>query len=944
MAENSGTTLAKAYVQIVPSAEGIKDSLGRTLSAAGGDSGGKFGASFAKTAISSISAAAIGKAIAKTVTEGAALEQSLGGVETMFKESADKVTASARRAFQTAGVSANEYMEQVTSFSATLLQGLGGDTEKAADYADKAIVDMSDNANKFGTDISLIQNAYQGFAKQNYTMLDNLKLGYGGTQAEMARLINDSGVLGDTITVTAETVNEVSFDKMIEAIHTVQGDLGVTGTTAEEAATTFTGSFNAMKASAENLLASLSTGAYDIDESVKDLAETAETFVVDNLLPMLGNIREGLRTIDGGLGTAAAAALGLGEALLGLKLANGLIASIDAVSAKLGAAANLGEKFSKALGGKANIALAAAAVGGELLASVIDKATDAIEEAPPKYSDLTDAQRELAESTDTLISTLGSRREEREGELGSLDEEAERHKTLIDRLRELNSQQSLDAQSKAEIKAIVDELNESFDGLNLTIDENTGKVKGGTEALKRQVEQMEISKKAQKYEEQLNDIYLDRKEAIAKEAEALKAYNEIKSKRSDLEKELAELQSKNPDDMRNDDWNRIQEIKTELETVGHEVGDMAANYSNAAEAVNALNDEYANMEAFYADLSASDTNITDLCYKAVELKQSYQDAGTAITELASGYRQEMQTVTDELYGSLNLFDAFPEQLEITSGQMTQNLDSNLQAVENWKSQMELLTANSNISDGLIDELRDMGFEALPYMQALNSMTDEELKDYSDKWESAYGKTGEAAEAGLIRTREKTNAQIAELQKEGKEYRKELEDTYVEIGEQISAGVAKGIIDDEGEALEAARQLIRDVEKSMRDEAEIASPAKRFRRLAVYIPEGTALGITDGGEEVNKAARGLISGVENSLAGADTRLPIAEYDISPVYRAARAQSQAGYSAPVQPNLSGESKQAVFNLVVNGQTFARAVAADLDSLNGADILLKERGVAT
>ena len=157
-------------------------------------------------------------------------EQLVGGVETLFKQSADIVQQYADNAYKTAGMSSNEYMDTVTSFSASLLQGLGGDTAKAAEVANQAITDMSDNANKMGTSMQMIQNAYQGFAKQNYTMLDNLKLGYGGTQEEMARLINDSGVLGDAFVATANNINEVSFDKIIEAIHVVQTNMGVTGT------------------------------------------------------------------------------------------------------------------------------------------------------------------------------------------------------------------------------------------------------------------------------------------------------------------------------------------------------------------------------------------------------------------------------------------------------------------------------------------------------------------------------------------------------------------------------------------------------------------------------------------------------------------------------------------------------------------------------------------
>ena len=288
MAEN-GTTLAKAYVQIMPSAQGIKGNLAEALGGDAASVGQSWGQKLAGSIKGVITAAGIGAALGKTLTEGAALEQSIGGVETLFKGSADRVIAAADNAYRTAGVSANSYMEQVTSFSATLLQGLGGDTEAAASYADKAIVQMADNANKMGTDLSAIQYAYQGFAKDNYTMLDNLKLGYGGTQAEMARLINDSGVLGDSIQVTAETVKDVPFSSIIDAIGVIQDDLGITGTTAQEAATTLSGSFASMKAAASNVLADLTLGR-DIQPALNGLAQTVTTFLTGNLLPAVGNI------------------------------------------------------------------------------------------------------------------------------------------------------------------------------------------------------------------------------------------------------------------------------------------------------------------------------------------------------------------------------------------------------------------------------------------------------------------------------------------------------------------------------------------------------------------------------------------------------------------------------------------------------------------------------
>lgn len=237
-------------------------------------------------AVTAVAAAAFGAVVKQSVEDYSDYEQLVGGVETLFKSSSDKVIAYANNAYKTAGLSANAYMETVTSFSASLLQGLGGDTEAAAVIADQAITDMSDNANKMGTDMEMIQNAYQGFAKQNYTMLDNLKLGYGGTAGEMARLINDSGVLGDTMKVTEQTVNEVSFDKMIEAIHVVQTNMGITGTTAKEASETIQGSVSAMRAAWKNFTTGMADDTQDVDTLVDNVVDSVDT-VADNVIPRI---------------------------------------------------------------------------------------------------------------------------------------------------------------------------------------------------------------------------------------------------------------------------------------------------------------------------------------------------------------------------------------------------------------------------------------------------------------------------------------------------------------------------------------------------------------------------------------------------------------------------------------------------------------------------------
>lgn len=225
-------------------------------------------------------ATAVGALTTLAVKNYADYEQLVGGVETLFKDSADKVLAYADKAYKTAGMSANAYMETVTSFSASLLQSLGGDTAKAAEKADQAIVDMSDNANKMGTAMESIQNAYQGFAKQNYTMLDNLKLGYGGTKEEMARLLRD-----------AEAISGIHYDlssyaDVVDAIHVIQTEMGITGTTAKEASTTISGSISSMKSAWQNFLTGLADGNQNMDKLVSNLFESVKT-VGSNLIPVV---------------------------------------------------------------------------------------------------------------------------------------------------------------------------------------------------------------------------------------------------------------------------------------------------------------------------------------------------------------------------------------------------------------------------------------------------------------------------------------------------------------------------------------------------------------------------------------------------------------------------------------------------------------------------------
>lgn len=297
------TELGKAYVQIIPSARGISDGIAKAVvpesAKAGHTAGVSLGSKLAKAASAAIAAAGIGKAIAASISEGGKLQQSIGGVETLFKSSAGTVKKYAQEAYRTTGVSANKYMENVTSFAASLVSSLGGNTKKAAKLANTAMTDMGDNANKMGTDMDLITQTYQSLARGNYAMLDNLKLGYGGTKSEMERLMRDAEKL------TGEHYTVGDFADTVKAIHAVQEHLGITGTTAKEAATTLEGSFNSMKASFQDVLGNLSDGELDITPSLNALATTTSNFLFNNFLPMIGRV---FKNLPGAIGTFIQAA------------------------------------------------------------------------------------------------------------------------------------------------------------------------------------------------------------------------------------------------------------------------------------------------------------------------------------------------------------------------------------------------------------------------------------------------------------------------------------------------------------------------------------------------------------------------------------------------------------------------------------------------------------
>lgn len=379
------------------------------ISEKGFNSGVKKLGSIAKGGLAVIGGAATGVATAfgvmtkKALDSYASLEQNIGGVETLFKNSSQSVIDNAKNAYKTAGLSANAYMETVTSFSASLLQSLGGDTKKAADYADRAIIDMSDNANKMGTSMELIQNAYQGFAKQNYTMLDNLKLGYGGTKEEMQRLVQDASKMIDVQKELGLTVDgsSLSFGNIVNAISVMQKHMGIAGTTSKEASETISGSVSAMKGAFDNFLNG--TG------SPKELAETMVTAgknVIKGLSEIIPRLLETLPEVKNLIqenlvqvfsGDAVQRMVESGKNII-MSLLTGML---DSVSNILPVALSLIQFIAEAITTNVPILLQK---GYEILQNLINGFVEAIPEALPKILDFIQGIGDkLAEAAPVMI-------------------------------------------------------------------------------------------------------------------------------------------------------------------------------------------------------------------------------------------------------------------------------------------------------------------------------------------------------------------------------------------------------------------------------------------------------------------------------------------------------------------------------------------------------------
>lgn len=724
---------------------------------------------------------------------GKSVEEAKGEYERLLS-SQQTVFANADNAFKTAGLSANAYMETVTSFSASLLQGLGGDTEKAAQVADQAITDMADNANKMGTDMESIQNAYQGFAKQNYTMLDNLKLGYGGTQEEMVRLINDSGVLNRTI----ENLDGVSFDQIIQAIHAVQDSMGITGTTAREAASTIEGSANSMKAAWQNLLTGIARDDADLGGLLDNFTQSLGT-AADNVLPRVEAIAAGMGTLVAQMGAQLGEqAPALVEEVLpsmleaGSALLDGVSEGISGALPGLAAAAEeiLATLVSGISSALPELVPAAVSMVAELTESAIDNvdmlADAAIEIATSLAEGLIDSIPTLLEKAPVIISKLVDSLVENGPKLltaaaeivgklvlGIIDNLPEIGKAAVEIVANLISGiTALMVDIDQVGKDIVAGIWRGIVGMNDWLKEKvTGFFSGIVDSVKGL---LGIHSPSTLFRDEIGYyIGLGVAEGISGSSDkAVKAADKMAKDVFTRSKEWADRQTKYMD--------LSFEEQLELwETIQSQFIQGSKQYAQAEE------------------------KIYDLKQKQqAEYTQQVEDAQKKIMDQEEAYQKALAQRQKEIAGAYGLFDEVAEREAVSGRDLLGNLRDQVAVMKSFYNGVEELE-DRGLAGAVIDEIRAMGPAAEQALRGLLDLTDRELTEYANVYMEKQQLANRAALTELEGLRQETVNQIAGTVQGLKSY---YDQNAPDLGLSFTDGLVNGMLSGLTAVRQAAMQV------------------------------------------------------------------------------------------------------------------------------------------
>ena len=816
------------------------------------------------------SAAAVGAASAGVAALGTACinayadyEQLVGGVETLFKDSADTIQTYADNAYKTAGLSANEYMETVTSFSASLLQSLDGDTEKAAAAADLAITDMADNANKMGTAMESIQNAYQGFAKQNYTMLDNLKLGYGGTKEEMQRLLAD-----------AEKLSGVKYDlssyaDIVEAIHVIQTEMGITGTTAKEASTTIQGSVASMKAAWANLMVGMADDTQNFDMLLSNFIESIGT-VADNLLPRIGIVIEGMGKLVAGLAPEIASALPTltNELLpnlveLGVQSISALVQGIQENGDSLAAGAlsivgTLAEGIAELLPMVADTAASlAVSLADGLTESLPNIIPIAIETISTLVENLTENANTVIDAGIQIILALG------EGLIAALPQLIETVPQIVINIANVINDNAPKLVDTA--LYLITRLAVGLVQAIPTLVVNIPKIIEAIVAAFMAFQWLNLGKQL------IDGVANGVKKAGDSMATAAKnAFSKFKAKITG------------------------SEVATELKNIGKYiidgiVGGIKSSLSKIANVAGKIKDTLlSKLKGLFRIASPSKLMKEEVgAYIgegiAVGIEESGQMAVDAAEDVADKIADTLTQKRDSLQSKLADYGELFERVKTEDGKelfQLGDLKDDIKQLEKYGDAFEKLKGKG-ISDSLMGEIADMDVgDALDYMNKLLSMSDTKLDEYVSLFEQKqqmaqaaasrfYGIGAEVSESMQAVSAEGVSEGIAEQQPLVAEQAKQLTETakkeiagyqadFKAVGESLMEGVAKGVRDGQSGVVNAVAKALQAAVRAAKKEMDINSPSRVMAKIGDYMAQGVGVGWSDRMDSVSDTISGSLS--------------------------------------------------------------------------------------
>lgn len=837
----------------------------------------------------------LGKA---AITSVGSLEQNLGGVETLFKENAQTVIDNANKAYSTAGMSANEYMQNVTSFSASLLQSVAGDTAEAARVADMAMVDMSDNANKMGTDMERITDAYQGFAKQNYTMLDNLKLGYGGTKTEMQRL------LADAQKITGIEYNIENLNDVYEAIHVIQGELGITGTTALEASTTIEGSMSAAKAAFDNFL----NGSGSVEELTATIT-TAAVNIGSALMEIIPRLVETIPAVISGLGTAIVEnsdqLLAAGQQLLtgiqagitealpqlastGLSIINGISQGITGSLTSLNSSGqNSVSEFVNGLMQKLPDIISS---GGQILTSLIDKFLSGLPQlwdsgvkligqvAQGILSNLPEVLASMATVIAKLIVTIASH----------MPELLQKGIEMLGKIAAgiISAIPQIVSAAGQAIQTFWNEI-KNTDWISLGGDIISGVINGLKAGLGRIASAAkEVANEALNAAKNFLGIHSPSKvfkEEVGKNI-ALGIGDGIRQNK-DYAKKSAEEISKSILDAAKTNLANYKVYNNLL--LSEEVAYWDAIRKQVNDGTQARID--ADKEYFNAKKDLNNKSVKAEEEYTDKVASAYEDLNNKISDLNKEYRDAVENRTDEIKNAYGLFDEFKSNTDLTSDDLLSNLEGQVEGLRQWRGNLDTL-AQRGVGDDLISELQNLGPQSAAEIKLLAEMTDDELDRYVSLFRSKNRLARRQAVEELKPMQADISRQISDLKSQTQKELTQYQEEYISAMEELGVVINKPAEDLKLLMAQNAVEMVATLASSIKEELESTDNTEKFRAIADNILNATNTLPSDMLIAGQAAIESMISGINSRASAlASTMQTVVTYAVSKAINSALAET-------------------------------------------------------